>query len=207
MKFSFYLVFLVVVMMLTMNIANVIGEYKPNEQVPNRPQLGSFKGKVFLDRNKNSLMDDVISNQSKNIFINVLRYPGFTYAQVRTKDDGSFEFGAMEGEYKLEFVIPQYAVIVRKGFLDNIFDSDINQDGKTDYISITSQNRVREVNAGYQLQSAPKGDYNGDGSINKLEKILQREEQLLGIVNKNSNIKIEFINMIIKLIGKEEQNF
>jgi SdrD B-like domain len=143
---------LVLVVGLSLSITSFGGlaqEYIPNPRNPSMPVFGTIKGKVFTDENSNGIDDDATNIDYSGIFINVLKYPGTTYGQYSLLSSGNFEIAVLpDAEYKLEFSFPRGQTSTKKGTLEILNDSDINSDGKTDYLKVTSENRLINVNAG-----------------------------------------------------------
>jgi serine-aspartate repeat-containing protein C/D/E len=141
--------------LLSLNIM-VISQENKNTEVTQR---STIKGKIFVDSNKNGLDDDGITNVDyTTIFLNVLQFPGYTFAQFQIKKDGMYELNVYPGRYMLEFSFNNGYIPTIKGSLDTINDSDINMNGKSDYIDVTSENRIIIANAGIINNNAILGD-------------------------------------------------
>jgi SdrD B-like domain len=132
---------------------------------PNMPILGTIKGTLFFDANKNGINDDPVTRSFAGVFMNVLRNPGTTQAQYMVQEDGKYEFAVLPGSYKVQFVLPKGTIPTTKGTLDNLNDSDINPDWNSDYVEVTEAKRIVIVNAGVidDIPLPPKpaiiGDY------------------------------------------------
>jgi serine-aspartate repeat-containing protein C/D/E len=157
-------------------------EYIPNPQNPGMEKLGTIKGKVFIDENGNGIDDDAANIDYNGIFLNVLRFPGTTYAQFSLQSSGLFEFAVLPGEYKLEFSFPGGETPTKKGQLSVLNDSDINPDGKTDYLTVTNESGIVFVNAGVvRNKIATIGNYVWNDS-NRNGKQDENEKGLGGVV-------------------------
>jgi SdrD B-like domain len=156
-------------------------EYLPNIQNPSMENVVTIKGKVFTDENGNGIDDDAANIEYNRIFLNVLRFPGTTYAQFSLKSNGLFEFTVQPGEYKLEFSFPGGETPTKKGQLSILNDSDINPDSKTDYLSVTNESEIILVNAGVvRNKIATIGDYVWNDS-NRNGKQDENESGLSGV--------------------------
>jgi serine-aspartate repeat-containing protein C/D/E len=143
------------------SFGSLAGEYVPNPQNPSAPEIGTIKGKVFTDVNGNGIDDDAGNVDYTKVFLNVLRKPGTTQAQFSIQASGVFEFAVPYGEYKLEFSFNNGYVATKKGTLAILNDSDLNPDGKSDYVTISKDIRVVNIGAGIikPIPNAVLGNY------------------------------------------------